>query len=89
MIPVFSAQCSVTNSVCHGLRSERRTWENSSDILTVNEVAKELRCSKAHVANALLGKIKGLPRLTHMPLGRRKVIRREWLQPWLEANKAR
>jgi len=24
-----------------------------------------------------------------MPLGRRKVIRREWLQQWLEANKAR
>jgi hypothetical protein len=63
--------------------------ENSSEILTINEVAKELRCSKAHVANALLGKIKGLPRLTHMPLGRRKVIRREWLQQWLEANKAR
>ena len=42
--------------------------ENSSDILTIHEVAKELRCSKAHVANALLGKIKGLPRLTHMPL---------------------
>ena len=39
--------------------------ENSSDILTIKEVAKELRCSKAHVANALLGKIKGLPRLTH------------------------
>lgn len=63
--------------------------ENSSDILTINEVAKELRCSKAHVANALLGRIKGLPRLTHMPLGRRKVVRREWLQQWLEANKAR
>ena len=51
--------------------------ENSAEILTISEVAKELRCSKAHVANALLGKIKGLPRLTHMPLGRRKVIRRE------------
>lgn len=61
--------------------------ENSSDMLTINEVA--IRCSKAHVANALQGKIKGLPRLTHIPLGRRKVIRREWLQQWLEANKAR
>ena len=63
--------------------------ENSAEILTISEVAKELRCSKAHVANALLGKITGLPRLTHMPLGRRKVIRREWLQQWLEANRAR
>ncbi|MDQ2832971.1 MAG: hypothetical protein M3Y50_04350 [Acidobacteriota bacterium] len=42
--------------------------ENSPDILTINEVAQLLRCSKAHVANALLGKVKGLPRLTHMPL---------------------
>jgi hypothetical protein len=63
--------------------------ENSSDMLTINEVARELRCSKADVANTLVGKIKSLPRLTHMPLGRRKVIRREWLQQWLEANRAR
>jgi excisionase family DNA binding protein len=63
--------------------------ENSADILTIDEVAKVLRCSKAHVQNALRGKLRGLPRLMHMPMGRRKVVRREWLQQWLETNKAR
>ncbi len=63
--------------------------ENSADILTIDEVAKVLRCSKAHVQNALRGNLRGLPRLMHLPMGRRKVVRREWLQQWLEANKAR
>ena len=63
--------------------------ENSADILTIDEVAKFLRCSKAHVQNALCGKLQGLPRLMHLPMGRRKVVRREWLQQWLETNKAR
>ncbi|MGI9071800.1 MAG: helix-turn-helix domain-containing protein [Bryobacteraceae bacterium] len=63
--------------------------ENSADILTIEEVAKALRCSKAHVQNALGGRLRGLPRLMHLPMGRRKVVRREWLQQWVEANKAR
>jgi hypothetical protein len=63
--------------------------ENSADMLTIREVALVLRCSKAHVQNALEGKIRGLPRLMHLPMGRRKVIRRDWLQQWMDANKAR
>ena len=62
--------------------------ENSTDLLTIREVAKALRCSKTHVQNALDGKVRGLPRLMHLPMGRRKVIRRDWLQQWMEANKA-
>jgi excisionase family DNA binding protein len=63
--------------------------ETSADILTIEEVAKVLRCSRAHVQNAVQRKLQGLPRLIHLPMGRRKVIRREWLQQWLEAKKAR
>ena len=55
-------------------------------ILTLAEVAKILRCSKAHVANVINGNIKGLPRLAHLSVGRRKLVRREWLDQWMEAN---
>jgi excisionase family DNA binding protein len=58
-------------------------------ILTIEEVAETLRCSKAHVSKALSGKIPGVPRLTHFAVGRRKLVRREWLDEWLEANKKR
>lgn len=58
-----------------------------NDILTVKDVASILRCSKAHVCNVLNGKVPGVPPLTHFPMGRRKLIRREWLEAWLEASK--
>jgi excisionase family DNA binding protein len=57
------------------------------DVLTMREVASILRCSKTHVSNAVNGKVPGLPRLTHVALGRRILIRKEWLQEWMEANK--
>ena len=63
--------------------------EISADILTIEEVAKVLRCSKAHVQNAIRGKLRGVPKLTHLALGRRVLVRRDWLQQWVEANKAR
>jgi excisionase family DNA binding protein len=59
-----------------------------SEILTIPEVAKILRCSKAHVANAINGRIRGMPQLTHIAMGRRKLIRREWLDRWMETNKS-
>ena len=62
--------------------------EDLKEILTVNEVAGVLRCSKNQVQLALEGKLPGLPRMTHLLLGRRKVVRREWLQEWMESNKA-
>ena len=63
--------------------------EAPTHILTIEEVAQTLRCSKAHVSKALNGKIPGVPRLTHLAVGRRKLVRREWLDEWLEANKKR
>jgi hypothetical protein len=62
--------------------------ETDQEILTIKDLAQVLRCSKAH-ANVLLGKVAGIPRLTHVSLGRRKLVRKEWLNQWLEANKNR
>jgi excisionase family DNA binding protein len=60
--------------------------ENMLNVLTVKEVAAILRCSKAHVHNALHGKV---PKLTHLTAGRRKLVRRDWLDQWVESNKSR
>ena len=61
--------------------------EATTNILTIKEVADILRCSKTHAQNVIEGKVRGLPKLTHLSIGRRKVIRKEWLDQWMEANK--
>lgn len=60
---------------------------NSNDVLTIREVAQRLRCSKAHVSNLMNGKVEGVPTLTHISMGRRKLVRREWLDTWMDAYK--
>jgi hypothetical protein len=40
-------------------------------------------------SQVLAGRIAGIPRLTHIAMGRRKLIRREWLDEWLETSKQR
>ena len=60
---------------------------NNDRILTINDVASILRCSKTHVSHVLAGKIAGIPRLTHIAMGRRKLVRKEWLDQWMETNK--
>ncbi len=47
-----------------------------NEILTVCEVASELRCSKAHVHNLITGKVPGVPILPALHLGRRRLVRR-------------
>lgn len=55
-------------------------------ILTAGEVAAELRCSKAHVHNAINGKVAGVSPLPAIHMGRRKLIRRSALERWKRAN---
>jgi excisionase family DNA binding protein len=58
-------------------------------MLTVKEAADILRCSKAHVHNAVHGKVQGFPKLTHLTIGRRKLVRSDWLEQWVEAETRR
>jgi excisionase family DNA binding protein len=58
----------------------------NSEILTVAEVAAELRCSKAHALNAINGKLKNVSRLPAIWMGRRRLVRRAALEMWLQAN---
>ena len=57
-----------------------------NEILTVTEVAVELRCSKAHVYNAIAGKVRGVTPLPAISMGRRRLVRRAALEKWKSAN---
>lgn len=58
------------------------------DLLTLAEVAKLLHCSKAHVCNAVAGRLPGCPPIPAVSLGRRKLVRRASLICWIERNEA-
>jgi excisionase family DNA binding protein len=60
----------------------------SDEILTVAEVATELRCSKAHVYNAIAGKVDGVSPLPVISMGRRKLVRRAALEQWKKLNES-
>lgn len=55
-------------------------------VLTVPEVAHELRCSKAHVHNLLNGKVRGAHPLPSVRMGRRRLVRRSTLDEWIAAS---
>jgi excisionase family DNA binding protein len=55
-------------------------------ILTVVEVARELRCSKSHVHHLIEGRVRGTPPLPSIWLGRRRLVRRSSLEEWIKAN---
>ncbi len=58
----------------------------TDEILTVAEVAIELRCSRAHVYNVIAGKVEGVRAMPAISMGRRKLVRRTALERWKEAN---
>ena len=56
------------------------------DILTVSEVAADLRCSKAHVYKVIIGLVAGVSQLPAISLGRRRLVRRSTLEEWKRSN---
>jgi hypothetical protein len=44
-----------------------------------------LRISKAHLSNVINGKVPDVPPLRSFRVGRRVLIRREWVDEWMEA----
>jgi len=55
-------------------------------VLTVDEIANELRCSKAHVYNAINGKVSGVSALRVIQMGRRVLVRRSSFEIWKKEN---
>ncbi len=60
----------------------------ADEILTVAEVASELRCSRAHVYNAIAGNVVGVSPLPAIAMGRRKLVRRVALEGWKRINES-
>ncbi len=56
------------------------------DLLTLADVSRILRCSKAHVCNLLNGRIRDARPLPCVSVGRRRLIRRASLERWLNAT---
>jgi excisionase family DNA binding protein len=57
-----------------------------SDILTLGQAALYLRVSKAHLSNVINGKVAGVQSVRFFRLGRRVLIRRDWIDDWLETQ---
>ena len=55
-------------------------------MMTVQEVADELRCSKGHVYHLINGTVEGVTPLPCLQLGRRKLVRRSSLEAWKDEN---
>jgi excisionase family DNA binding protein len=55
-------------------------------LLTAQEVAAELRCSKAQVYKLMNGEVKDRTTLPHIALGRKRVVRRSSFEAWKAAN---
>src|SRR5262245_25168748 len=68
--------------------TEGRAAASTSDngpvdpLLTLPEIANELRCSKGHVSNLMNGKVPGVPLLPTIALGRRRLVRRSSFEHW-------
>ena len=58
----------------------------SSEIMTPDDVAKTLRVSKSHVHNLINGKVAGSSPLPSIPLGRSRRIRRTALLAWMRQS---
>lgn len=66
-------------------RAAERESDVSPHVLTVAEVAAELRCSKAHIHHLIAGKVRGVRPLPSLWLGRRRLILRESFEEWVRA----
>ena len=62
--------------------------EPQRKLLTLTEVARKLRCSKAHVSKATEGRVRHASLLPTIRLGRRKLVRREALDAWIRENES-
>jgi len=55
-----------------------------SPVMSLNQAAAYLQVSKAHLSNVINGKVPGVKPVRFFRLGRRVLIKREWIDEWLE-----
>jgi excisionase family DNA binding protein len=54
-------------------------------VMTLKQAAAYLQISKAHLSNVINGKVEDVPPLRCFRVGRRILIRREWVEEWMES----
>src|SRR5262245_17640920 len=57
-----------------------------SPVMTLRQAATYLQVSKGHLSNAIAGKVPGVLPLRFFRLGRRILIKREWIDAWIERS---
>jgi len=57
-------------------------------VLTLEQAATYLQVSKAHLSNVIGGKVPGVTPVRCFRVGRRVLIKREWIDRWLEGERA-
>jgi hypothetical protein len=68
------------------MERRERPMTAEREILTVKDVALELRCSSAHIYNVINGTVKGVTRLPVITIGRRKLVQRCSFEEWKRRN---
>ena len=58
----------------------------STPVFTLKQAAAYLQVSKAHLCNVINGKVYGVPPVRSFRLGRRVLLKRQWIDEWLEAT---
>ena len=61
------------------------TITHAEPIMTLKQAAAYLQVSKAHLSNVINGKVPGVRPPRVFRAGRRILIRREWVDEWMEA----
>ena len=59
-----------------------------NEVLTVKEIAMEMRCSIAHVYNVINGRVRNVSRLPSIQMGRRKLVQRTSFEEWKRRNES-
>jgi excisionase family DNA binding protein len=60
--------------------------EDPLRLMTIGEVARELRCSRGHVQNLIRGRVPRMRPLPSIPVGRRRLILLSSFRNWVRAN---
>lgn len=55
-------------------------------VMTLDQTAAYLQVSKAHLSNLINGKVPGVSPLRCHRAGRRILIKREWIEEWLDSS---
>ncbi|MCZ2154329.1 MAG: helix-turn-helix domain-containing protein [Bryobacterales bacterium] len=59
--------------------------KDQTPVMTLKQAAAYLQISKAHLSNVINGKVPDMQPLRCFRVGRRILIKREWVDEWMES----